>query len=204
MAIDCGHGAKDPGFVIGNVKEKDINLSVGLKTAYLLEKNGYDVFLTREKDEFLSLDSRTTQTNYEQDIDLLVSIHTNASKHKSVSGIETFCMHPTLLKHEFEVVDKQSAKAIKEHKHELCQQSKKLANAIQKKILEAARFHNKTVVDRKVRHKTIQVLMGTEVPSVLIELGFLSHDKERAFLQSDEYQNSLAQGLFEGIRTFLS
>lgn len=204
VAIDCGHGDKDPGFVVHGVKEKDINLSVGLKTARLLEDNGYDVFLTRDSDEFLRLDARTTETNRQADIDLFVSIHTNASKHKNVSGVETFCMHPTLLKHEFGVVNKKLNKAIQKHQHDLCDQSKKLAHAIQKNVLTAAKDHNNAIVDRKVRHKTIQVLMGTEVPSVLIELGFLSHEKERCLLQSEAYQDSLAQGLFKGISTFLS
>lgn len=203
IAIDCGHGDKDPGYVNGSVKEKNINLQVGLKTADLLEKNGYDVFLTRNDDTYLRLDMRTTQTNQQSDIDLFVSIHANAASQKNISGIETFCVKSSLFKNEFEMMDRQVSDSIASHNSTLHSQSQKLAMAIQENVLQKARRHNKKVVDRKVKFKPAQVLMGTQVPSILIELGFLSHAKEGRLLQSDVYQKSLAQGIYNGIEKFL-
>jgi N-acetylmuramoyl-L-alanine amidase len=203
IAIDCGHGDKDPGFVTGTVKEKNINLQIGLKTAGLLKKNGYNVFLTRDNDTYLRLDTRTTQTNLEPDVDLFVSIHANATDHKHISGVETFCVQPSLFKQEFAMMDSQVSGSIAVHEKKLHAQSRKLAMAIQEGVLHKARKHNKQVVDRKVKFKPAQVLMGTEVPSVLVELGFLSHAKEGRLLQLDDYQKSLAQGIFNGIEKFL-
>lgn len=89
------------------------------------------------------------------------------------------------------------------NKRALHAQSRKLAQAVQAEVLNAARSHNKTVVDRKVKYKVSQVLMGVEIPAILIELGFLSHPQERRLLQSDKYQKALAHGIYKGIKTFL-
>lgn len=203
MAIDCGHGDKDPGFVLGSLKEKDINLQIGLKTARLLEKNGYEVFLTRDDDTYLRLDHRTSQTNKQKGIDLFVSIHTNASGNKKISGIETFCVQPKLFEHQLAMMDKHVAKELQQHKNQLHKQSRKLAMAVQESLLAKARQHNKNVIDRKVKFKPAQVLLGTESPSILVELGFLSHPKEGSLLQTNDYQKSLAQGIYQGIVKFL-
>lgn len=201
--MDCGHGKHDPGFVVGNVKEKDINLQIGLKTAQVLKQKGYDVFLTRDKDTFLALDMRTTQTNKQPKIDLFVSIHTNADQSQKTSGIETFCVQPSLFKHELKVMNTNDHKTHKVETRTLHSKSRKLAMAVQAQLLTHARQHNKQVVDRKVKYQPAQVLMGLESPAILVELGFLSHPGERRLLQSDSYQKSLAQGIYKGIETFL-
>jgi len=200
--VDCGHGARDPGFVIDGVKEKDINLQVGLKTAKILKEHGYNVFLTRKKDKYVSLDTRTTQTN-KKNIDLFVSVHSNADKDSKISGIETFCVQPSLFKKEMKVMKHTEYKTHKTDTRALHYKSRKLAEAVQQNILSQARKHHKEVRDRKVRYKPTQVLMGLEVPGVLVELGFLSHPTERRLLQSEEYQKALARGIYKGIETFL-
>lgn len=201
--MDCGHGERDPGFVVGDVKEKDINLQIGLKTATILKKNGYNVFLTRDKDEFLSLDTRTTQTNKQPNIDLFVSVHSNADKDSKISGIETFCVQPALFKQELKVMNADDYKTRMAKTRALHARSRKLAQAVQEQVVRSARLHNKKVVDRKVKYKAAQILMGVEIPAILIELGFLSHPQERRLLQSDQYQKALAHGIYQGIKTFL-
>lgn len=88
-------------------------------------------------------------------------------------------------------------------KRALHYKSRKLAEAVQAQVLTHARQHNKQVVDRKVKYKPAQVLMGLEIPAVLVELGFLSHPQERRLLQSPKYQKALARGIYRGIETFL-
>ena len=207
IALDCGHGDYDPGFVRGNLREKDINLAIGLKTMKALKKAGFEVFMTRDDDSFLALDHRTTQTNH-KDVDLFISIHTNANSTTDVSGIETFCIQPSLFVEKF--------KKLHKHDHLLAQyaktqmiKSEKLARLVHTSVLGHAKKQNPYVVDRKVKFNTAQVLLGTEVPSILLELGFLSHHSkgdeyrsESKLLQSDTYQNFLAEGISAGIKEF--
>ena len=190
--------------MIGTVKEKDINLKIGLKTAQVLKEQGYNVFLTQDdKDRYIALDMRTTQTNKQPNIDLFVSIHTNADGSNKTSGIETFCVQPSLFKQELKIMNSEEHKAYILGMRSLHNKSKKLADLVQHNVLASARQHNKQVRDRKVKYKPAQVLMGLEVPAVLVELGFLSHPQERKLLQSDSYQQSLAQGIYKGIERFL-
>lgn len=203
MAVDCGHGDRDPGFVIGSVQEKDINLQVGLKTAQVLKEKGYNVFLTRDKDTYLALDARTTKVNAKPHIDLFISLHANASKDTKISGIETFCVQPSLFTSQFSKSHASERDAYHEYVRSVHAKSKKLADAVQQGLLAHARKHNNKVVDRKVKYSPAQVLMGLEVPAVLVELGFLSHTRERALLQSSVYQNALAVGICKGIENFL-
>lgn len=177
-------------------------MQIGLKTAKILEQNGYNVFLTRNKDEYVSLDTRTTLTNKEP-IDLFVSLHTNADKDNKIGGIETFCVQPSLFKQEFKKMRAYDHQLLTKETRALHYKSRKLAEAIQSKVLEQARSHNNKVVDRKVKYRPVQVLMGLEIPAILIELGFLSHPHERRLLQSSDYQKALARGIYKGIETFL-
>ncbi|MFT6765832.1 MAG: N-acetylmuramoyl-L-alanine amidase [Alteromonas naphthalenivorans] len=146
---------------------------------------------------------RTTQTNKQPKIDLFVSIHANAAKSPKISGIETFCMQPSLFKQELKIMNKHEHTRHTASTRALHGKSRKLAMAVQSHVLTHARKHNKQVVDRKVKYSPAQVLMGLEAPAVLVELGFLSHPGERKLLQSDTYQKSLAQGIYKGIETFL-
>lgn len=188
---------------MNGIKEKDINLQIGLKAAAMLKKNGYNVFLTRDKDAYLALDARTAEINRRPHIDLFVSLHTNADKDIKIAGIETFCVQPALFKNELKVMKFHEHKSYTKETRTLHYQSRKLAEAVQKQLLTSAREHNKHVIDRKVKYKPIQVLMGLEIPAVLIELGFLSHPYERTLLQSEKYQKALAHGIYKGIETFL-
>lgn len=97
----------------------------------------------------------------------------------------------------------QEHKVYTANKRALHARSRKLAQAVQAEVLNAARPHNKNVVDRKVKYKAAQVLSGVEIPAILIELGFLSHPEERRLLQSSDYQKALAHGIYKGIKTFL-
>lgn len=151
----------------------------------------------------MALDTRTTHTNKQPHIDLFVSVHANADKSTKTAGIETFCMQPSLFKSEFKNMHAKDYKMLTEKTRSLHYKSRKLAESVQGQLLGQARLYNKQVVDRKVKYKPAQVLMGLEVPAILVELGFLSHPQERQLLQSDNYQKALAHGIYKGIRTFL-
>lgn len=170
VVLDPGHGDHDPGAVVGEAQEKDINLAIALLVQeQLSEQEGVTVVMTRDQDVFLSLTDRAELANKEK-ADLYVSIHANALENDdSFAGIFTF-YHP----------NKASDKAV--------------AKKIQSAITSASGGF-----DRGVRSADYVVLRQTDMPAVLIETGFMTCPEELALLQDGDYQKQLAQGIAQGI-----
>jgi N-acetylmuramoyl-L-alanine amidase len=170
VVLDPGHGDTDPGAVVGETAEKEINLAVALLVREQLEQQpGITVSMTRQDDTFLSLSERAQLAN-QGGADLFVSIHANALEdNDSYSGIFTF-YHP----------DKSEDRA--------------LAAKIQKAVTAAC-----GAIDRGVRSADYAVLRETGMDAVLIETGFLTCPEELAKLVDPDYQALLAQGIAEGI-----
>lgn len=188
--------------MFGDVKEKDITLQVGFKTAQLLKDAGFDVVFTRSDDSFVPLDQRT-RYGHEYDGDLFISLHANASSNHTVSGLETFCIQPHLFKSERVHMHHIDRKLVMHAKKELHTKSKKLADLVHNSVLRKAAEEHKKIKDRKVKYKASQVLLGSHIPAILIELGFLSHPQERNFLKKDTYQNRLAHGICDAVKKFI-
>jgi N-acetylmuramoyl-L-alanine amidase len=170
VVIDPGHGDTDPGAMVGETMEKDINLAVALLVREQLEQQpGITVRMTRQDDTFLSLTERAELAN-QSGADLFVSIHANALEdNDSYAGIFTF-YHP----------DKSEDRV--------------QAEKIQKAVTAVCGG-----VDRGVRSADYAVLRETEMDAVLIETGFLTCPDELARLVDPDYQARLAQGIAEGI-----
>ncbi len=219
IVLDPGHGGKDPGAVGRKLKarEKDVNLEVALKLKKLLEKElGLNVLMTRDDDRFVSLGDRTRFAN-EADADLFVSIHTNASKDSKAKGTETYYLSTAMTSDaravealENQVVDLYEGGANARSKYddlgfilsdlsqtEHLESSNNLAGNIQQNLIAGAGSY-----DRGVKQANFYVLRGAFMPSVLIELGFISNPDEEMLLTNPEYQNRLAQTIFEGIKRF--
>ena len=200
VMLDFGHGGSDNGTVgIAQVKEKDINMHVGTQVASLLKKKGFRVVLTRESDIFVPLDQRTSLAN-KTGAQLFVSLHSNASPcSENTSGIETYWTPRSLLKPIKCVGEPDIAFNTIAQKRD--EESKLLANSIQDNVLQVASMHH-TVNNRKVRQSVAQVLLGTEMPSALIEMGFLSNKQETKYLSDPTYQVILARGICAGIEAY--
>lgn len=169
IVLDAGHGGKDAGANHGDLFEKDINLAVAKKTKDLLSEAGYKVKMTREDDAFVELSDRVEFAN-RRNAKVYVSIHCNSSEDGSGHGIETYYA---------------------ESKEE---SSKTLAESIQSNIiLETG------AKDREVKTADYAVILGTDMPAALVEMGFFTDEQERTLLQSEEYQQKLAQGIADGI-----
>lgn len=199
IMLDIGHGGIDEGKVgCYYVKEKNINYQVGTKVASLLKKSGCEVYLSRYGDYFVALDERTTEANKKK-VDLFLSIHANSGSSHTASGIETYCLDSSLLK---------KGSLHNDHLTLLRAQqdcmNAKLAEAVHSSTLAAAKKVY-DVKDRKVKKSVSQVLLGTDVmiPSALIEVGFLSNHNETKLLMDPAYQMTLAQGIVQGILTYL-
>ncbi len=201
VVIDPGHGGSDTGTCgIGIVMEKDLCLSVGTLLATTLKKKGYEVLLTRCADADVALDERTTQANG-WNADIFISIHANAANSSTACGIETHYTGESLLQ----------PLLVAENVHSICSfftqlegDSAVLAQSIQKHVCKAANTCHDLVVDRATRKSVAQVLVGTRMPSVLVELGFLTNMKEAQRLATAEYQKALVQGICDGVVAYFT
>jgi len=194
VVLDFGHGGSDTGAMFGKICEKDIVRNVGLKLAKLLEEKGYMVYLTRLGDEFVSLDERTYFANLHTNASLFLSLHANHAPNKKISGLETYHMSDFLFNDLDQNYAKNNRKLINSH-------SANLANLVHASILQT-KTRDYELIDRKVKQSVSQVLLGVEMPAILIELGFLSNSKEARQLNTPDYQMQLAQGICQGIISY--
>jgi N-acetylmuramoyl-L-alanine amidase len=203
IVIDCGHGGDDYGAVgCNDLTEKELTLGIGVSLAQLLKAAGNDVFLTRSSDCTLLLDERTWYARRVH-ADMMVSIHANASANKSASGFEIFCLSDEYL--EICGVFKQDyIKKINDLQVLCNQQSSALAHVIENQILKTMKRENISVVNRSVKKAVSQILAGSFMPAVLIEVGFVTNELEAALLRTQEYRNLLACGICRGIVQYLT
>lgn len=199
VVLDCGHGGVDKGAApFKGVEEKNITLAVGLKVADLLKKKGVDVVLTRSRDVTRLLDERADIALKIQPT-LFVSLHANASLNRLAQGIETFHLNKPLLNTIRGTLRSDERRIADELFSERCSLSADCARVIHRDIVSAAAGKNAAVSDRGVKQSLAYVLLGSRVPAVLVEMGFISHQGEARLLMSRSYQEQLANGLCSGI-----
>ncbi len=212
IVIDPGHGGKDTGAKghFGAI-EKDITLKIAKKLHKELKNHGYTSLLTRSDDKTLSLEDRSNIA-HQLRADLLVSIHVNASKKPRDMGLETYffnCneLYPRKGKTGFLFVniDKNldTIKRLNNHTAKTIEQSKRLAQAIQTNIIKNLRDNSITINDRGIKPEKFRVFLQTEIPSSLVEIGFLTNHKEARNLMKKSYQKIIAQGIYQGIESYL-
>lgn len=215
IVIDPGHGGKDPGGVGLNKREEKIavlKISKYLKN-YLTQK-GYIVYLTRYKDIFIPLKKRTHFANLKK-ADLFISIHCNIApkKHKNLYGIETYYLSPTRNERAISVarIENKEVKGLnyldqrvilKFLNKDRIISSNKLAIDVQQNILSFLRRKYNKIRDNGVRPGPFWVLVGTQMPSILIETGYLTNPLESKRLFSSNYQKILAKGIAKGIEEY--
>jgi len=215
IVIDPGHGGKDKGGIgIGNIEEKNIVLKIAKYLKYYLQKEGYKVYLTRNRDIFKKLKYRTHFANKHK-ADLFISIHCNISPHhiKSPHGIETYYLSPAKSKKAIRIA-KIENKEIKNLNYldqnvilnflnkDRIISSTKLAIDVQSNILKSLRQHFNNVKDGGIRPAPFWVLVGTQMPAILIETGFLTNPREAKRLSNPYYQKLLAKGIAKGVKAY--
>lgn len=199
IAIDPGHGGLDSGAIgHGGIQEKQICLAIGTTVGNLLEQHGCSVVLTRNSDYGVGLDERTSYANNNH-VDLFVSIHANYAANSRAVGVETFCLRPGLLKRSFSQLSDSQHGVVSDVMSKRSDCSHELAQSVQRHLCDAISGFHDEAIDRKVKHSVTQVLLGTQMPAVLVEVGFVSHKKEAALLSDIQYQNRVAQGICDGI-----
>jgi N-acetylmuramoyl-L-alanine amidase len=219
ILIDAGHGGKDPGalktYKINGkdvtIQEKDINLKVAillgerLKTAYPDKQ----IILTRNKDVFLTLQERTEIANNvkvkEDEAVLFISIHVNSSLNKTSSGYEVWYLSPGYRR---TVLDKSSTEDSslfpilnsmleEEYTTESIMIAKFIMDGLQSQIGNESKA-------RGIKAEEWFVVKNSNMPSVLIELGFVSNEKEALLLNNDTYLKKAALGIYNGIAAFIT
>ena len=210
IVIDPGHGGKDPGALgSGTRKERIIVLAISKKLREILTQKGYTVLMTRDTNRFIPLRKRTAFAT-QRKADLFLSIHANGSESPKAHGIETYYLDVTSTdKASEDIAARENADSgysiqeleallkgiIRESKSE---DSKRLAGHIQQALVQTT-----GAIDRGVKHARFVVLIGTNVPAVLIETGFVSNPAEGRKLTTPAYQHKIATAIAQGIEKFL-
>ncbi|RDY25936.1 N-acetylmuramoyl-L-alanine amidase CwlD [Romboutsia weinsteinii] len=192
IVLDAGHGGIDPGALTKDksTNEKDVNLAITLKLRALLESSGGVVILTREDDSSLYTEegNKTIRQKYNENLknrrkiiqesnaDMFVSIHLNAFEQSKYYGAQTFYPKGK-------------------------EDSKQLSEFIQAELKRVVDSNN----NRKVKPRDdIYLLKENEIPSVLIECGFLSNEKEAKLLIDEKYQDKIAWAIYVGIQKYFT
>lgn len=216
IVIDPGHGGKDKGATgPGGVHEKHVTLAVAKELKTLIEeKLNCQVLLTRTKDRFVSLEERTAFANARK-ADLFISIHTNAHEDRNLTGTETYFLNFSKDKDAARVAaleNATSAKRISDLEkilHDLMRNTKikessQLASAVQRQFVKHLRsVEQEKVRDLGVKQAPFCVLIGAEMPCVLIEMAFITNPKEEARLKDKEFQKELAKGIASGLDVYV-
>jgi len=203
VAIDCGHGGSDNGATSSaGLKEKDLCLKIGNKVATLLRERGVETYLTRTADADCSFAQRTG-TAHDHTVNALVSIHANHAPNKNAHGIETFYGTWPGITPLFSLltIDEQDM-ALMWHTYQT-DRTKYLAFHVHQSLLHTVAPLQTAFYDRSVKTAGSQLLLGSLVPAVLVEVGFLSNEHEATALATDNYQHCIAQGITEGVLSFL-
>lgn len=182
IAIDPGHGGKDPGKVgVNGALEKDINLIISLKLKKLLEEYDINVIMTRETDEGLykdtdqnkkraDLNNRLKIIN-ESNVDFVISIHQNSFEQEAIKGAQVFY-------------------------HESSAEGRSLASNIQEELKAVLNDNNHRNIKK---NNTYYMLKKSECPLVIVECGYLSNFKEASLLIEKDYQEKIAYAICLGI-----
>lgn len=217
IVIDPGHGGKDPGAVgYKGYREKIVVMQISKELKSILESRGYRVYLTRGGDKFLKLRERTGFANRKK-ADLFISIHANAVGKKDaakVHGIECYYLDKSRSNRAKKVAALENSADMSEMDfygkesflHTLSSHniiaSNKLAIDLQGGMLNSLRKSYKNVKDGGVRPAPFWVLVGAQMPSVLVEVGFITHPTEASRLVNRDYQKKIALGLANGVERY--
>ena len=219
IVIDAGHGGKDSGAVgINNYYEKRVTLNTAIYLYKILRQRGYKVYLTRARDKFISLRGRTKLAN-RKNADLFISIHANAvprSKRSKVHGIETYFLSPARSKRAKRVAALENRSDMNNMGWSMQNSfltilnrtkivaSQKLAIDVQKNILYKLRkiYGTRAIYDGGVKEAPFWVLVGAQMPSILIEVGYITHPIEGRRIYSNKYQLNMATAIANGIDAY--
>jgi N-acetylmuramoyl-L-alanine amidase len=216
IVIDPGHGGHDygaPGYIKG-VFEKDIVLQIAKRLAKkIVQQLGCEVIMTRTSDRYLTLEERTALANT-KNADLFVSIHTNAARNRRAYGMETYFLNLATDDEAILVAARENATSTKNISdlqsilNDLMQNAKinessRLATYVQDTMYSHIQKSYSTIKSKGVKQAPFYVLMGAQMPAVLVETSFISNPRECKRLTDSRYQDRLCDGIVSGIQRYI-
>ena len=217
VVLDAGHGGKDPGAMSKyGVKEKDVVLDITKRVGRLLESNtNIKVVYTREEDVFIPL-KRRAEIGNENNGKVFISIHANANNNRNIKGFETYLLSPGKSEDAVSVAQRENSviqlEELKNDYEELSGEGLIMATMAQSifmkesedlaAIIQMELDKQLTTPNRGVKQAGFYVLVGASMPSVLIEVGFLSNAMEEKSLKRANHRQKIAQGIYEAIKSF--
>jgi N-acetylmuramoyl-L-alanine amidase len=213
IVIDPGHGGHDPGAQNGGSVEANIVLDVALRLEkLLLTDDRTEVVLTRRTDAYVGLEERTAVANRAQ-ADLFLSIHANANRSRDVSGIESYFLNFARTADAAAVAARENAaagmnmgslpdvvKAIALSSK--VNESRDFATLVQQALVRRLRGVNRDLKDLGVKQAPFVVLIGAAMPSVLVEISFITNGQESRLLRDAVYRQRIAEALADGVRRY--
>ena len=216
VVLDPGHGGDDTGASSrSGLMEKELVLDVARRLGSLIEKHSNsEVIYTRSDDTFIPLEARPTLAK-EKDADLFVSIHANWSASRSAVGSETYYLNFTNTESSLDVAYRENARSTKSV-HELqdliqrialnekANESREFAASVQSSLYNSLCGDNAGEKSRGVKQAPFVVLVGSRVPSILVEIGFLSNPQEENLLKRSDHRQRIADALFKGVAQYMN
>ena len=216
IVVDPGHGGRDygaPGYLKG-VHEKDVVLRIARRLEKQLRAEiGCEVILTRTDDRYLTLEERTAFANT-QNADLFISIHTNSHRDRRAYGIETYFLNLATDNESIMVAATENATSEKNisdlqtilldlMQNAKINESSRLATHVQQKIYGQLKGRYSLVRNKGVKQAPFYVLLGAQMPAILVETSFISNARECKRLVSPEYQEQICRGIVSGVRSYI-
>ena len=202
IILDAGHGGRDAGATYKGLKEKDLTLQMAKKLKQKLNNRGYRVFMTRKSDVYRSLRKRTQYANAKRG-NLFISLHANAAPvHKPKKNYQGLTLYYLSSRNSRWLRSKKTAYK-KMVSHWKIRRSKQLTQEVQREVLQQVRREYK-LLNKGIKRKGYWVLLGTKMPSILVETGYMTHYKESKNLSNAYYQNLLVEGIANGVEAYFT
>ena len=215
IVVDPGHGGKDPGASAFGLREKDIVLQIGKKLAPLLaERTGTEVLLTRDTDTFIPLEERTAIANT-QGADLFISLHINAHPSPKVHGLETYYLNLSTNAEAMRVAAFENATSTHQMsdlqdilsdimKNSKINESSRLAGYVHNSLCDGIKEVQETQFkDLGVKQAPFYVLIGAQMPAILIEIAFITSPEDSKHLEQEYFLEAIVEDIAEGVQHYI-
>ncbi|MEE8299257.1 MAG: N-acetylmuramoyl-L-alanine amidase [Thermodesulfobacteriota bacterium] len=220
VVIDAGHGGHDPGAIgPSGLKEKEVNLRIAKALKKKLDTEGKQfgitkVYLTRSTDKFIPLEERTGIAK-KLGADLFISIHCNAARNRQAYGIETYILSLTNDQRSLAVAARENAttsisrsdmaNVLKQYLlGAKIEESQRFAGHVQSSVVKNVSTKYPPTRNKGVKKAPFIVLIGADIPSILVETSFITNPRDEKRLKSNAYINEIADGIFVGVKRYSS
>jgi N-acetylmuramoyl-L-alanine amidase len=213
VVIDPGHGGRDPGAQIQDLDEAEVVLDIALELERLLGRDpNVEVVLTRRTDAYVALEERTAIAN-KSNADLFLSIHVNASANQTARGFETYFLNFASNPEAEAVAARENAGSVKTMSNlpeivkaialnNKIDESRDFATMVQRSLQERLKKADPAARNLGVKQAPFMVLIGATMPSVLVEVSFLTNRSEATLLRSENHRRQIAEALLAGIMNY--